>query len=79
MVARREDLVGLPGWPRLLSSEQAGAYLGISAPMLDRIGLTAHRIGGRKLYDRCELDRWVDQQAFAANDDFDVALGRLGR
>lgn len=32
MVARVEDMAKLPGWPRLLSQEQAAAYLGMAAP-----------------------------------------------
>jgi predicted DNA-binding transcriptional regulator AlpA len=30
MTARLADLVGLPGWPALLSAEQAAAYCGVS-------------------------------------------------
>ena len=64
MTARRSDLSDLPDWPRLLSREQAAAYLGVSVGMLEsRIGdpfPEPIRIGGRKLYDRRTLDRAVD-------------------
>ena len=65
MTARRSDLSDLPDWPRLLSREQAAAYVGVSVGMLEsRIGdpfPEPIRIGGRKLYDRRALDRAVDR------------------
>ena len=53
MTARRSDLSDLPNWPRLLSREQAAAYVGISVPTLEsRVGdlfPKPVRIGRRKL------------------------------
>ena len=64
MTAARSDLRDLPDWPRLLSREQAAAYVGVSVGMLEsRIGdpfPAPIRIGGRKLYDRRALDKAVD-------------------
>ena len=64
MTAARSDLRDLPDWPRLLSREQAAAYLGVSVTMLEsRIGdpfPAPIRMGGRKLYDRRALDKAVD-------------------
>ncbi len=65
MTAARADLRDLPDWPRLLSREQAAAYLGVSVNMLEsRIGNpfpAPLRIGGRKVFDRRALDKAVDQ------------------
>ena len=64
MTARRADLSDLPNWPRLLSREQAAAYVGLSVNALERrIGApfpAPVRIGGRKLYDRDALDLAID-------------------
>ena len=61
MTARPEDLAGLPGWPRLLSRRQAACYLGVSPGTLDaHVGITPLRVGGRRLWDRSVLDRYVD-------------------
>lgn len=78
MVARVEDLAGLPDWPRMLSAAQAAAYLGVSPPTLARLRLPVCRIGGRVLFDRRQLDAWADAQAARAGvPDFDEALDRL--
>lgn len=69
MVAAPDDLQHLPDWPRLLSREQAAAYCGMSPPFfaamvpvkpirLRRVGSSEK--GGRVLYDRRELDAWID-------------------
>lgn len=64
MTAARADLRDLPDWPRLLSREQAAAYLGVSVPMLEsHIGdpfPEPLRLGKRRLYDRRALDKAVD-------------------
>lgn len=65
MTARRHDLIGLPDWPRLLSAEQAAAYLGVTAPTFAaKCPVKPCRLfGSRTLYDRKALDRWVDATA----------------
>ena len=64
MVHRKPALADMPQWPRLLSEEQAAAYVGLSLNAFRaRIGNpwpAAIRIGRRKLYDRNALDRTVD-------------------
>lgn len=51
----------LPGWPRLLSSPLAAAYLSISETTLREHGPQPKRQGRRVLYDRQDLDRWADR------------------
>jgi hypothetical protein len=46
--------------PRCLSREQAAHYLGIGRTLLARIGPPPIRLGRRRLYDRFDLDRWLD-------------------
>lgn len=68
MVARRADLAGLPYWPRLLSREQAAAYLGVSPGTFDKevqdgLWPAAERHGNRLLWDRLLLDRTQDERS----------------
>ena len=57
-------LAEMPDWPRLLSEEQAAAYVGVSLRAFRaRIGdpwPEALRFGRRKLYDRLAIDLAVD-------------------
>ncbi len=48
----------LPG--RCLNRAQAAAYLGIGRTLLARIGPPPIRLGRRRVYDRVDLDRWLD-------------------
>lgn len=48
-------------WPRLLSETDAAEYLSIGATTLRGLGLKVRRLGRRVLYDRADLDRWVDR------------------
>ena len=55
----------LPNWPRLLNADEAASYVGVSkTTFLKGVGtlwpLSIH-YGRRKLYDRKELDKHVDQ------------------
>jgi predicted DNA-binding transcriptional regulator AlpA len=47
--------------PRCLSLEQAARYLGIGSTLLKRIGPPPVRLGRRLVYDRVDLDRWLDE------------------
>jgi predicted DNA-binding transcriptional regulator AlpA len=47
--------------PRCLSREQAAHYLGIGRTLLARIGPPPVRLGRRLVYDRVDLDRWLDE------------------
>ena len=61
MTARRSDIADLPNWPRGLSLEQASAYVGISPSHFTRhVTVTPIGVGGRIIYDRQDLDRWLD-------------------
>lgn len=57
----------LPAWPRLLTAKMAASYLGISETALYRRQGGAGRLpkpvsfGGRELWDRAQLDRFVDE------------------
>ena len=62
MTARVDDLARLPNWPRLLSRRQAAAYFGVAPATFDSLGVepATIAIGRRKVWDRQELDTWVD-------------------
>ncbi|CCG07047.1 DNA-binding protein [Pararhodospirillum photometricum] len=61
MTARVEDLSHLPGWPRLLSPEQAAAYMALSPSSFRKhVTVKALRLGGIVRYDRLQLDRYVE-------------------
>lgn len=62
MAAALHDLTTLPEWPRLLSEDQAAAYCGVTAETFRRhVPVTRRRLGRRVLFDRHEIDRWLDQ------------------
>lgn len=46
--------------PRCLSRTEAARYLGIGRTLLSRIGPPPIRLGRRRVYDRVDLDRWLD-------------------
>ena len=63
MVARREDMIDLPDWPRLLSRAQAAAYCSVSPNSFDTYftpHLTEIRLGRAVRYDRNALDLRID-------------------
>jgi predicted DNA-binding transcriptional regulator AlpA len=47
--------------PRCLSCREAARYLGIGRTLLARIGPPPVRLGRRLVYDRVDLDRWLDE------------------
>ena len=52
---------GLPLPPvRCLSKEQAAIYLGIGVTLLAQLGVPHIRLGRRCVYDRVDLDTWLD-------------------
>jgi len=57
----------MPDWPRLLSEEQACAYVSIGKTLLREKGPKPKQIGRRVLYDRRDLDRWADALDLAAD------------
>ncbi len=60
----KPKLVDMPYWPRLLSVEEAAAYVGVSVnTFVQNVGETwpkPIRFGRRKLFDRASIDRAVD-------------------
>jgi hypothetical protein len=48
--------------PRLLSAEVAAIYCGVSVPTFKRVcPVSPKSIRTRVLYDRVEIDRWLDR------------------
>jgi hypothetical protein len=47
--------------PRCLSREQAATYLGIGVTLLASLSVRPVRLGRRLLYDRVDLDAWLDE------------------
>ena len=59
--ANDEDAARLPlPEARCLAKDQAAAYLGIGVTLLDGLQVPAIRLGRRCLYDRVDLDAWLD-------------------
>ena len=52
---------------RCLSKEQAAVYLGIGVTLLAQLGVPCIRLGRRQVFDRVDLDAWLDDLASAAN------------
>ena len=46
---------------RCLTKEQAATYLGIGVTLLAELGLPAVKFGRRLVYDRFDLDAWLDE------------------
>jgi len=46
---------------RCLSKEQAAAYLGIGITLLEGLGVPVVKFGRRSVYDRFDLDAWLDE------------------
>lgn len=67
MVAALSDISGLPYWPRLLSEDQAAAYVGVSRETFRQLVKAGtypqRREGKRVLYDRRVIDRIEDMRS----------------
>jgi hypothetical protein len=46
--------------PRLLGEAQAAAYIGVSPSKLRTLDIPRKECGGRKLFDRFDLDAWAN-------------------
>ena len=46
---------------RCLTTDQAAAYLGIGATLLGELGVPCVKLGRRNVYDRVDLDLWLDE------------------
>ena len=54
--------VGLPlPAARCLNKEQAAEYLGIGVTLLSELGVPFIKLGRRCLYDKLDLDAWLDE------------------
>ena len=47
--------------PRCLTKHQAAAYLGIGVTLFDELRVPAVRFGRRIVYDRIDLDAWLEE------------------
>ena len=56
---KEETALPLPA-ARCLNKEQAGEYLGIGVTLLTELGVPFIKLGRRCLYDRLDLDAWLD-------------------
>ena len=56
----RVEGLSLPS-ARCLTKEQAAAYLGIGVTLLAGLGVPSVRLGRRCVYDRVDLDTWLDE------------------
>src|SRR5258706_16124529 len=46
---------------RCLTKEQAAAYLGIGVTLLAELGVPVVKFGRRSVYDRFDLDAWLEE------------------
>ena len=46
---------------RCLTKEQAAAYLGIGITLLEGLGVPVVKFGRRSVYDRFDLDAWLEE------------------
>lgn len=66
--------------PRLLGSGEAATYLGISETTLRGLGLPRRLLGGRKLYDRLELDAYASGLPIEGeSEEVNTCHGKFGR
>ena len=70
--------------PRVLTLEQAAAYLSAPVAWVRRQGIGRVRFGARTGYDRQALDAWLDERrgvhtksAASPEDDAEAALARI--
>jgi len=57
---RKESLLSLPP-VRCLAKAQAAKYLGIGVTLLAELGVPVVKLGRRSVYDRIDLDAWLDE------------------
>ncbi len=67
------DMSRLPDWPRMMSRAVAAAYVGVSENhFAAHFPIQPVRLGKRKLYDKSEIDSYLDNLS-GRNDDDDWA------
>src|SRR5438876_7158105 len=57
----REDASLPRPLPRCLTKHQAASYLGIGVTLFDELRVPAVRFGRRIVYDRIDLDAWLEE------------------
>ena len=50
--------------PRLMPAPQAAHYLGVSVTTLSSLGIPRKKLGGKRLYDRLDLDTYASDLAY---------------
>lgn len=65
-------------WPRLLDRQDAAEYCGVSVNhFLTHVPVGPRLIGSKKLWDRKEIDAWLDGPASKTKFDFSELLEGL--
>lgn len=66
--------------PRLLGATEAAAYLGVSATTLRTLDLPRRVMGGRRLFDRLDLDAYASALPYEGDEpEVDTCAGKFGR
>lgn len=58
--------------PRLMPAPEAAHYLGVSETTLRGIGLPRRELGGKRLYDRIDLDRYASGLPYEGEDEPEI-------
>lgn len=65
--------------PRLMAAPVAALYLGVSESMLRSLSIPRKILGGKRLYERADLDDFADRLSYEAEqserDQWDTAAG----
>ncbi len=63
---------------RMLSQSEAAMYCGLPAKKFTVIcSVSPTEIGGKRLFDKKRLDRWLDELASGEHDSDETVLGKL--
>ena len=66
--------------PRLMGATEAASYLGISETTLRGLGIPRRILGGRKLYDRLDLDAYASElPTESESEEVNTCQGKSGR
>lgn len=67
--------------PRLLPAPEAAHYLGVSETTLRGLGLPRRELGGKRLYDRIDLDRYASDLPYEGDAavEGNTCRGKFGR
>ncbi len=77
---RAPDVPLLPLPPaRCLTSEQAAAYLAIGVTLLADLDVPCVKLGRRRVYDKVDLDRWLDEYKRRGRARKEISMAREDR